>query len=418
MPPIILTIVQDRIFEEKIAASLQAYKDELGFCYSLEEGLAHIRSSSNSVRVILLDARLPVDLMTSIEQLRTLNMIPEIIVLASDYDAEPCLSSLQLGVFDYLLPAYSEDDIQQSIHRALGYSGVLRKLNHSAECLLEAPFETRKKLAMELTLYKDVEGTGLSDDELMAFFPLHERLHNEEIQTIFEELRSETGPVNKPVVLVVDDEVGVLAAVKDFLYLQDVLPILTESPRKAIEIAKAHPEIDLLILDIGMPEMNGVDLLDELKHILPEVEAIMLTGYQDPGHIRESFNKSAFDYVMKPYESEPFELSISKALQLRCFRKMVCKNGSSLLSDKFMTKDRVKLVESMAQKRLETDEPFVYEELYAFYPELRKSGVSGKEPVPRGKLQNGIRSLVMELKNKIPSQIFHLDEEDRAAFLA
>ena len=82
---------------------------------------------------------------------------------------------------------------------------------------------------------------------------------------------------------------------------------------EAIRFATDHT-IDLAILDIKLKKMNGVEVLEELKQILPQMKAIMLTGYPTMETAKASLKLGANDYCVKPIDNEELEAKVTKAL--------------------------------------------------------------------------------------------------------
>ncbi len=99
-------------------------------------------------------------------------------------------------------------------------------------------------------------------------------------------------------ILLVDDEEDLLQAVAEGLtaFSEGVLEVLTaENGRKALEIFSSGPNIDLLVTDLAMPEMNGLELLAHVEKDYPGTPAIVLTSLITPE--TEGQIKAMGDYV-------------------------------------------------------------------------------------------------------------------------
>ncbi len=72
--------------------------------------------------------------------------------------------------------------------------------------------------------------------------------------------------------------------------------------------------LDLVILDIKLKKMTGVEVLEELKNIRPEVKAIMLTGYPTLETARESLKLGAGEYCVKPIDKDELEHKVESVL--------------------------------------------------------------------------------------------------------
>jgi signal transduction histidine kinase/AraC-like DNA-binding protein len=84
------------------------------------------------------------------------------------------------------------------------------------------------------------------------------------------------------------------------------------SGRKALAAIKEDADIDVLLLDINMPDMDGLTLLARLPDLLPTSRAVMVSAYGDLNNIRTAMNRGAFDFVMKPINFQDLELTIDK----------------------------------------------------------------------------------------------------------
>ena len=81
----------------------------------------------------------------------------------------------------------------------------------------------------------------------------------------------------------------------------------------AIHFAAGN-DIDLAILDIKLKKMNGVEVLEELKQIRPQMKAIMLTGYPTMETAKASLELGASDYCVKPIDNDDLEAKVTRAL--------------------------------------------------------------------------------------------------------
>jgi adenylate cyclase len=82
----------------------------------------------------------------------------------------------------------------------------------------------------------------------------------------------------------------------------------------ALAILAEQPDIDLLLLDINMPVMDGLTLLAELRERASPVKAIIVSAYGDMANIRTAMNRGAFDFVTKPVDLNDLEITIKKTL--------------------------------------------------------------------------------------------------------
>jgi DNA-binding NtrC family response regulator len=106
-------------------------------------------------------------------------------------------------------------------------------------------------------------------------------------------------------VVVVDDDTLVTSSLSNFLSLEVEIDaiIFNESP-KAASYVEDH-EIDLIISDFLMPEMDGIQLLAQVRRLRPEVPRVLLTGYADKENAIKAINEvQVFQYIEKPWDNE------------------------------------------------------------------------------------------------------------------
>ena len=115
-------------------------------------------------------------------------------------------------------------------------------------------------------------------------------------------------------ILVVDDELFVRELLLEFLGKQGFEVHLAECGEKAVEVAKSIP-VQIALIDLKMPGMDGIQTLKELKKISPEILSIIMTGYPTIESAVEALRSGACDYVIKPFKLNELRASIEKAIK-------------------------------------------------------------------------------------------------------
>ncbi|MBI1930299.1 response regulator [Candidatus Poribacteria bacterium] len=113
-------------------------------------------------------------------------------------------------------------------------------------------------------------------------------------------------------VMVIDDEIGTREAIR-LLLRNDYDVITEEEPLKALEYLCSHP-VDVVISDIRMPQMSGIEVLKKIKEISPTIEVIMITAYPSFFTAQEALKSEALDYLLKPFSKNDVETAVQKAL--------------------------------------------------------------------------------------------------------
>jgi two-component system, NtrC family, response regulator PilR len=113
--------------------------------------------------------------------------------------------------------------------------------------------------------------------------------------------------------LIVDDELGMRQFLTHLFQRDGHSVRVAESGVRALEALRKEPA-DLIITDIKMPDMNGIELLRSARELLPEVEVIMMTAFASVDTAREAFLLGAYDFVQKPFDNDLLKETVARAL--------------------------------------------------------------------------------------------------------
>ena len=138
---------------------------------------------------------------------------------------------------------------------------------------------------------------------------------------------------NKITVLVIDDERSFTEEMLELLQKQGYKAFAANTARQGLNILKSQ-EIDLLILDIRLPGVNGLDILKEVKAIYPKLEVIIVSAHGDMESVIRAMRLGALDYLRKPFRHVDFQIAIERTWKfLELNRKLqVMEEKNSLIS--------------------------------------------------------------------------------------
>jgi signal transduction histidine kinase len=129
------------------------------------------------------------------------------------------------------------------------------------------------------------------------------------------EVPEPVSPKRRGLLLVVDDEDGPRQSLR-VIFKDDYDLLMAEDGPTAIELAQKHP-VDVAVLDIRMAGMSGIEVLERLKFVNPEIEAIMMTAFETTDTIRQALRLRACDYINKPFDIATIRTAVSQAMQRR-----------------------------------------------------------------------------------------------------
>jgi len=115
-------------------------------------------------------------------------------------------------------------------------------------------------------------------------------------------------------VAVVDDEPNMCKVLTKILRMEDYNVITFTNPREALEhIRQVQP--DVVLSDIKMPELSGMELLKAVKRDLPQIEVLIMTAFGTIDEAKEALREGALDYVTKPFKTDELLLALQKAME-------------------------------------------------------------------------------------------------------
>ena len=115
-------------------------------------------------------------------------------------------------------------------------------------------------------------------------------------------------------VLLVDDEVSFVETFSERLELRDFEISKAFSGEEALQVLEKDSNIEVVILDVKMPGMGGIETLAEIHRKHPLVEVIMLSGHVDVESAIEGMKQGAFDYLMKPVDMDQIIAKVTEAV--------------------------------------------------------------------------------------------------------
>ena len=113
-------------------------------------------------------------------------------------------------------------------------------------------------------------------------------------------------------ILLVDDENILIYSLQDFFKQKKIDAYFINSSLKALELVKKE-NFDIVITDIKMPEMDGLELLKEIKNFSPDTEVIIITNYRTTDNAIAALKSGALDFLSKPVNKNEIWLAIEKA---------------------------------------------------------------------------------------------------------
>ncbi|MDD1767059.1 MAG: response regulator, partial [Methanomassiliicoccales archaeon] len=147
----------------------------------------------------------------------------------------------------------------------------------------------------------------------------------------------------RPKVLIIDDEEGIREILADILKARDFDVTSAGTGEQGLkEISQSH--FNVVILDIRLPDMTGIQILEKIDQLSPDTQVIMVTAYASVDTAVEAVRKKAYDYIAKPFKIEKLVASIEAALE----RQLLAAENRRMLSQlKFLNAISDKMISTL-----------------------------------------------------------------------
>lgn len=113
-------------------------------------------------------------------------------------------------------------------------------------------------------------------------------------------------------ILIIDDEKSIRASLKEILEYEKYKTVLASDGIEGINLVKQN-DFDLILCDIKMPKIDGIEVLEQIMEIKPEIPVIMISGHGNIETAVESIKKGAFDFIEKPLDLNRLLITVRNA---------------------------------------------------------------------------------------------------------
>jgi DNA-binding NtrC family response regulator len=138
-------------------------------------------------------------------------------------------------------------------------------------------------------------------------------------------------------VLIVDDDPGLAGTLREFLEQEGYSAAVALSGPEAMQAMQQHPRLALALLDLVMPDTDGLALMERLHAERPELPVLIMTGYGTIETAVEAIKRGAEDYLTKPFDREAVRKKVGRLMEVSRLRRRVAELEANLqeVSDPF-----------------------------------------------------------------------------------
>jgi len=122
-------------------------------------------------------------------------------------------------------------------------------------------------------------------------------------------------------ILLVDDEEEFVKSLAERLSIRDLGPDIAYNGEQALSFVQVQ-EPDVMVLDLRMPGISGMEVLSQIRKNHPDIQVIMLTGHGNKDHEDQALRLGAFDYLEKPVDIDELVRKMRKAYEYKIQKTM------------------------------------------------------------------------------------------------
>jgi YesN/AraC family two-component response regulator/NAD-dependent dihydropyrimidine dehydrogenase PreA subunit len=265
--------------EASVAKGLQMVLNEEGYAVDVAAtGQGALEAiSNNGFDILVADLRLPdMNGMEVIKQVKQQKPETEVIVITGYSSVPSAVEAMKTGVIEYLAKPFTEEEFMTKVESALE-----KKRKSLSEKILDSVEDVAAEIGMEPV-----------DETQKAEFSV------------------------KPKVLLMEDEASVAQGLQMILSEEGYGVDIAMTGQGALD-AISKNGFDLLVADLRLPDMNGMDVIKQVRKEKPETEVIVITGYSDVSSAVNAMRFGVADYLSKPFAEEEFMQTVERTLKER-----------------------------------------------------------------------------------------------------
>jgi DNA-binding NtrC family response regulator len=405
--PLIL-IIEDNPQDNELLVSLLKDQYEVISLYSATEALSLYDCFGMKARVVLLSLSLEDAKNQNIDilpELKKISSLPEIIVYSDNKDIQTAVMSIKKGAFDYFVKPFNPESVRLGVEKALSNALFLEKLETVSKKIIvdQVDLSHRIELVQQLFAQRRASGQAVTSQELMELFPAETRgaIPIHELKEKWLGNVEAEASVQKPDILVIEDDTDITESISELLS-PTCNVTFAFTGQEALQKAQSQP-FDVAFLDIYLPDMTGVQLLPLLKAAQKDLQVIVMTAYKEIDVAVKTLKEGACDYLNKPFFEVDLLATLSKTLQKKYFDSLLPQLDKRMSNDTLPFDTKIQLLENVCKERQRLDKKVYMEDVYSFFPEMRQTGIPEGLHVPPQTVQDGMRSFVEDLYERIKS---------------
>ncbi len=286
------------------------------------QALEIFRINAFEIRVVLVsDSIQEMSCVTFVQHLKKDSILPEVLVLSDHLDIPDVVDLMKSGTYEVIKTPLPDDAVLLAVKNAIECTDILTKMDNYARHSQEIDIHTRLEIYQNLQQKRRLQGKPVTIEELMMLFPSPSQRESISLNSVIKELELNSKITTVPTLLIVEDEDELRGALHRMLKPEYQI-FLAASGQEAIALLTQEKQIDLVLLDIGLPDISGDTLISKIREIHKEADIIMLTAYNDFRTASNAMRSGASDFITKPFDDLILQVKLAGVLQKKYLRQL------------------------------------------------------------------------------------------------
>ena len=371
-------------------------------CPELDDATLFLETNDRLIQIILFDFEISSKetSLTFIKQLKKNSPFSEILILSKSNDIYTIITTMKCGVYDILEKPIEPEELQLTIERTLEKFDLTSKIRQMLNKSQLTSLETDSKLAINQQLFweKIILTDKLSTSDILELFPDKDTTAPNETKLNSIIKKQFTPPpkhLNNCKLLIVEDEADMRECMCDFLSDEYTVHD-AEDASSALSILAKHPDISIVLLDIGLPDRSGLDILPLIKSETRDI--IIISAYSDKAYAIKAIRDGAYDYIIKPFLKEALLNIVSKTTEKQKYKHLLPKLANILENQTDSYSHRLELLISLFHRRNTQKKSLSINDVYIFFPELEAPPLTTEAPMLNS--PSSIRDFIVSIKKR------------------
>jgi len=339
-----------------------------------QEALFEFHGQINKIQLLVISDQIKnMSVMSFMKEIENYGyVIPNFILLSAEENPDILIEYMvAAGAYDVLNPSSDDEVIKTTIQKALKvgrmdmlqFRGGAQRQNHwvfMESLLSDRIIKFTEEINFMLNSFAN-QWLQIPCDFMNSLNFAHGGQLNRKnypLKLLLKELEEDTGEKASPPwrfkVLIIEDELPMLEGLKTLLK-EEYLVFIAQTGQQGLDILKKHKDMDIVLLDIGLPDFSGVELIKKSNELYAEEEStypffIAVTAFFDADTIKEIARAGAVNYITKPFDSADLKKKIRTAAERQYYYKAVKELLTLLKSQHLSFRNRLILMDANVKR--------------------------------------------------------------------